>query len=73
MTKAKWEIIEEYVNRDAAAAVVEQIDLIQRNLTVMRNCVDQQNGIVDIHAAAKLFNDTHNSMIILNSLLCKFL
>jgi hypothetical protein len=75
MTKAKWEIIEDtgVQNQDAAAALVEQIELVQRNLTAIRHSVNQNDGTVDIHNAAKLFNDADNSMKIVNALLCRFI
>lgn len=75
MTNPKWEVIEDtgVQNPDAAAALVEQIDLVQRNLTVIRNSINQHAGTVDIHDAAKLFNDAHNSMKIVNALLCRFI
>jgi hypothetical protein len=75
MTNPKWEVIEDtgVQNPDAAAALVEQIELVQQNLTAIRHCVYTNAGVVDIHNAAKLFNDAHNSMQIVNALLCRFI
>lgn len=75
MKNPKWEVIEDtgVQNPDAAAALVEQIELVQRNLTAIRHSVDQYAGTVDVHTAAKLLNNAFDSMQIVNALLCRFI